>query len=290
MYRDSDSHVFTPFSVTFSDASIYDDSIDPERDLICMSSNYVPETLPSHPFIFTSDIYKLNMLPKNIMRTVSDNAVNNPIHMSDWNHTQFTSSQQKDFITRYFPEKINMYKKYTYDRERTHLFIYLWLYLNGGIYIDSEYELNKSLEPILDESADLYFVYDEDRYISPKFLASRPFSTFWLDVIDIMKKRQKSRYSSNEIQIDKNSGRSLLTDVLDETLHKYIIIPRPELYPYTECDTVYDKNSYLVPSNRNKNVVTYISCRTGNSTEVVYITGAVTFVIIIMVVIALITN
>jgi len=74
------------------------------------------------------------------MKTTTSNSLNGNImnsilyHMPDWKYYEFNPIQQKDFISNYFPNKLNLYNKYRYDKERLYLFIYLWMYMNGGIY------------------------------------------------------------------------------------------------------------------------------------------------------------
>lgn len=309
--------------VTFSDFSLNREEIDgtssPSEttvvyDFICTSNennNVTPsqnfDPLPLYPYSFNPDIYKQSTLsiPRNILRTIPDNQslkfkdISVRYHMPHWNYVEFTSDEQKEFIKKYFPERLGLYKKYTREEERTQLFIYLWMYMNGGIYLSSDYELLKSLEPLIDStnkndtglsSVDLYFMYDPERYISTRFFASQPFCGFWIDLVNLMEKRKKYKYTTIQEEIDRNSGRGLLTDVVDETRYKFEIIPRSELDPYTPCDTNYNKDSYLIPIVDDKNFMTYVSCQTGTSTEMLHITIAIIFIILIMVIIALITK
>ncbi|CAH6418167.1 Glycosyltransferase [uncultured virus] len=226
-------------------------------------------------------------------------------HMPNWNYVEFNMNQQKDFIGKHFPERLALYKNYLHNEQRVHLFTYLWLYMNGGVYISQDYELLKTIEPVLIKvtdishhsldnqnmnQVDLYFMFDEERYISPKFLVSQPFCGFWIEAVDLMEKRKKHKYPQIREEIDRNSGRGLLTDVLEETQFKYEIIPRSQLDPYGPCETKYDKDSYLRPVSRDLNFMTYMKCQTGSTDELIYIAGSIIFVIAIMVLIALITQ
>ena len=267
---------------------------DPQRD------QRFQESLPSYPYTFNPDIYKRSSfsIPHNILRTVprahskTAKDISVQYHMPHWNYVEFDHTEQRKFIGRYFPERLELYKKYTREEEQTYLFVYLWLYMNGGVYIHPDYELLKSLESILDAtpSADLYFTFDQDRYISPRFLASQPFCQFWIDAVNLMEKRKKYKYIIASEEIDRNTGRGLLTDIVDESRYRFEMIPRSQLDPYTSCDTDYNKDTYLCPSKRNRDFMTYVSCQTGTETEMLYITGAVVLIIIIMFIIALITN
>lgn len=260
----------------------------------------VVEPVPLSPYTFNPDIYHDSMLslPRNIMRTIPQarskkaQDISAQYHMPHWKYSEFTPSQQQEFIARYFPDRMGLYKKYTHEQERTHLFIYLWMYMNGGVYIGPAYEVLKALDSILEDAppADLYFTLDSERYISSEFFASQPFCEFWLELVDLMEKRIKYKYPLVRDEIDRNTGRGLLTDVSEETFHKFEIIPRTQLDPYGTCDTEYNKDSYLCPSNRDRDFMTYVSCQTGSSAEVLYATGIVILILSLMFIIALITN
>lgn len=314
----SPSGELQPLLVTFSEIPLVEYDTYFEGDLICTNSpesfnNNINVSMPSdlnifsslplHPYTFNHDIYRSSTLsiPHNILRIIPEtkSKISNDIsvlyHMPHWKYFEFTTSQQKNFISKYFPERMGLYKTYTLEEEKNHLFIYLWLYMNGGVYIGPEYELLKSIESLLDDAtdsnpSDLYFMFDEERYISPKFLASQPFCDFWIEAVNLMDKRKNYKYPLIQNEIDRNTGRGLLTDVLNETRHRFEIIPRSQLDPYGPCDTTYDKDTYLCPTQRTQTFMTYVSCQTGSSTEMLYITGAVILIISIMIIIALITN
>ena len=270
---------------------------------ICLSDELVSspyddkESLPLYPYIFNPDIYQPSPLniPRNIVQPTNNKLeLNSKIVnlMPHWNYYKFKPSEQEKFISKNFPERIKLYHHYKHYEQRHNLFIYLWLYVNGGLYISPNYEVIKPLDDILDSSniADLYFMFDHERYISSNFFASQPFCGFWLDVVNLMESRKNNHYSQLQDQIDLTTGRVLLTDVINETHYKYEILPRSLLDPYTPCDTTYDKDSYLKPISNNINFMTYMKCQTGSTDELLYITAAIIFVIIIMFIIAIITK
>lgn len=230
------------------------------------------------------------MIPKHILYLGKKKV--KQLYMTEYKSVFFDDKEKRDFIKKYFPDSLSLYRSYKNKISRDHLFIYLWLYMNGGIYIDESYEINKSLDPIFNDlpESDLYFMYDEDRYISHKFFICHAFSEFWIKVVNLMKSRQNNKYSSFQEQIDKTSGRSLLTDALEGYSDRYHIIPRTILDPYSYCDMVYDKNGYLKPTNTKNNILKYVKCQTGSTDEMVYIGIVSIFIIIIMVIIALITR
>lgn len=209
-------------------------------------------------------------------------------HMPQWKYYNFDIKEQENFIMKYFPDRSILYNYYKHKEQRENMFVYLWIYMHGGIYISSDYEITRSLEPILNlmDHMDLYFIKDEDRYISVKFVISKPFCHFWIEVLDEMEKRKNNNYFRSKDEIDKNTGRSLLTDMVDMTGSRYGIIPRHFLNPYDSCDTEYNKDSFLRPVTTSQNIMTYMKCKTGSSEEVIYVVGTMFFLLLLIFLIA----
>jgi hypothetical protein len=249
--------------------------------------------LPLYPYGFNPNLYQDQQnigftIPRNILRVIPESHVEKahdisvPYYMPRWKYFEFTPSQQREFIKQKFSDRMSLYRECSSEDEQTILFICLWLYVNGGIYIGPTYELLKSLESILDNipSSELYFTLDAERYISPEFLGTQPFCKFWLEVIELMDTK-----STKHTEI-----RQLLTEASESTSCHFEMISRPQLNPYNACDTEYTKDSYLCPINRDRDFIGQMVCKTGIGREVLYITGAIMLLIALMIVLALVTN
>lgn len=306
--NDVENYSFESFNslITFSESVIYGPSTHSDTSNICVQD----QPISLYPYIFneildenntnpydnnllgyTSD-FSYNEIPRNIFHENS----NKNFDISGWIYIDYDEDQRKLFVDKHFPDKLSLYNDYKYDEQRRHLFSYLWLYLNGGVYISKNYELLKSFEPILVNQADLYFTFDEDRFVSPNFLISKPFCNFWYEVFDLMTKR-KYIY-----EIDYSSGRKLLTDALEISLaknieFKYNIISRMQLCPYNSCNARADINSdfeidnpYLVPISESPNIMKYIKCQTGATNETIYISGVLLLICFAIIIIVLLFN
>lgn len=263
--------------VTFSDVNFSTSLVD--EPTISIKQPVIEDThIPLHSFSFNPDIYGDSMLslPKNILRLIPQEKrlkdISVPYHMPHWKLHEFSPSQQRDFIVRYFPDYIELYNKQS--QEQAHLFVYLWMYMNGGIYIGPEYELTKSLDLIFNNVpySDLYFMFDSKTHVSTEFFASQPFCNFWMEAIDHIEKQTNA-----------------FEHILRSTQYKFEIISRDKLDPYDVCDTDV-KDAYLFPSNRKQNIMTYMSCQTGSTTEELYLAGAAILIIVLIFIIALITR
>ena len=107
-------------------------------------------------------------------------------HMPDWKYLLLTDEMMDTFVKKYFPdfhEKI--YTKFPYHIQRCDSFRYMWLYINGGIYIDLDFELKDSLAKLLekydDGTADAFFTPsgNNNHWYTNSFLASKPKSPIW---------------------------------------------------------------------------------------------------------------
>lgn len=267
----------------------YDSSVtfaDLPDSLIC-DSEPISDNTPL--YTFNHDIYGMVSIPRNILRPVPNKKgsrvkdISVPYHMPDWKYSEFTPSEQEEFMTKFFPNRMTLYKKISNDKERIMLFVYLWMYKNGGVYISSNYEVIKSLDSLFVTVSDLYFTFDQDRYISSDFFASQPFCEFWMELVDVIANRHKN----NPRDI---SSRTLLTKISETTHYKLEIIPRAKLDPYTPCDVEYNKESYLCPYNRDQSFATYMSCQTGTTNEELYLATAIIVILVLMFIITLMTK
>ena len=122
--------------------------------------------LSQYPYGFNPDLtldpLNLNMkevydgsLPRHILRLNSGEFS----YLDNWNIINVNKSQRHNFISKYFPDRINLYDSYKHEEERDNLFVYLWLYMNGGVYVSSLYEIIKPLDDVLSNKSDLYFIH-----------------------------------------------------------------------------------------------------------------------------------
>lgn len=284
--------LFSPYDSigAFTELSILDEiSEENVIDDICINTQ-----IPLYPYTFKKDLYKSNnfIIPRHVFQIQSKGSERSKIsinlNMPNWKYFIFSGSEQQEFISKFFPEKISMYRSYAYKEQKDNLFIYLWLYMNGGVYIASDYQLMKPLDSLLDGmGSGLYFTYDKEKHISTKFFASAPFCDIWLKIINKMEKLKNIPRSTIREEIDKNTGRGLLRDLVNNSSYEYEILPH--LYPYSECETIFDEDSYFNPSS-DQDIMTYMKCKTNSNDEMIYVAVAVIFAVVMLIIIAMISN
>lgn len=277
------------------DLTAVDDGYDFSKEYMDydFKGEHIGYDVPQKPNVSANDS-KWAYIPKNILQIrhkgtskKSGNSIRQ--YMPNWNYILFDRSSQKEFIRKYFPSNLSQYKAYKNQECKDLYFVYMYLYIHGGIYIDSTYELTKSLESLFDSfpSSDLYFFHDMDRYISHKFIACQAFCDFWLQLLSSSKMRTLStQQPTNEavLSIDYQIGRDLLTYQVSVYTEPYTIIPRDLIDPYTYCDTQFTKNSYLRPIPTSNTMYKYVKCRTGSSDEMLYTSILCIFIVILLIV------
>ena len=66
--------------------------------------------------------------------------------MPDWEHVLMTDDDNRKFIQEYFPQYLTTFDEFEYGIQRADFIRYAWLYINGGLYLDLDYELVEPLE------------------------------------------------------------------------------------------------------------------------------------------------
>lgn len=236
----------------------------PYDDLICY--NDLHNDITTYSYRFEPDV-KLNTyvnIPRNILylREQQLNDKHNLSFSDDWTYYYYSNHQQYDFVAQYFPNMLNLF-----DLHGEIAFIYLWLYLNGGIYISSEYEIEKSLGEIVDNLpyADIYIMKDNNGNFTNKIYASHPQCGFWLD----------------------NIGKEITTDSLKDYL--YQVLPKSILEPYSPYNITTKNNStnqYIKHVNIGNTLMGYVQSKTSTNNTEIYMVAIIIVLIIIMGIIA----
>lgn len=199
-------------------------------------------------------------IPKLIMQTwktkdVPDKWAESPRsikeHMPDWGYILMTDEDNRQFVERHFPDFLSYYDGFKYNIQRADAIRYMWLYMNGGIYIDLDTKLNKSLEPLFEGSPGSGIFLVGTRNVSRKltnmFMASVPGHPVWLACIEEMKKPSKWwMISTSEVLM--TTGPLMLTKVVEDYNFSYNRLPFNVLGTNNNhCFSKPDPNAYITP-------------------------------------------
>ena len=90
-----------------------------------------------HSFMQT---WKTRNIPHQWKISPSSIKKNIPKH---WNYVLMTDRDNRDFVKKYFPSFLSYYESFPYNIQRADAIRYMWLYVNGGIYMDLDFYLKR---------------------------------------------------------------------------------------------------------------------------------------------------
>lgn len=127
-----------------------------------------------------------NNIYNNIVTVITDSMYINDIK----NLKEYTMTN----AIKYICKEGNTNKKYIpQDRDNKILcFAALWLYKNGGVYIDQKTKINKYIYNNMKKNTDFVLFIDKNKKINKNIIISKPGCNYWLDVYnEIMNNPQK---------------------------------------------------------------------------------------------------
>lgn len=175
-------------------------------------------------------------------------------HMPAWDYTLLSDEDCLNFVKDYFPRYIDLYESCKYQIQKADIIRYMWLYHHGGMYMDADYEIIKPLDSLFYTDSELYLIKSPNfgSSYTNSFMASKARCSFWLDVLEEVNKRSKSREfwaKGKHLEVMMTTGPGMLSEVIKKTRHIYTIIPTNLINPKGICqhNTGKDDRYYLHP-------------------------------------------
>lgn len=169
-------------------------------------------------------------------------------YMPDWKYVLMTDDMNRDFIQKHFPDFLSYYDAFPYNIQRADAIRYCWLYINGGLYLDCDFELQASIDELFIEDSDLFLLASSNNpnVITNGFMASRPKNKLWLDMIEEMKKPPGIYNIERHILVMYTTGPMAFNKVVKKSGLSYVLLPSSKINPCTICDKVCNKPDVLV--------------------------------------------
>jgi mannosyltransferase OCH1-like enzyme len=191
--------------------------------------------------VFTSSI------PKIIMQTwkttqVPDHWKTSPesvkTYMPDWKYVLMTDETNRQFVQDNFPDFLNTYDNFEYPIQRADAIRYMWLYINGGVYMDLDFELTKPLDPLFQSNNEVYLAFSANvgSVFTNAFMASKPRSNFWLEVLDEMTKPVEWYHVGKHLKVMNSTGPLMLTRVARKSDIVFGVIQSGQIAPCSVCE------------------------------------------------------
>lgn len=165
-------------------------------------------------------------------------------HCPNWKYRLVDDQENLDFVKENFPQYLSLYQSFDREIYRVDMIRYLRLYYHGGVYMDLDLKLTRSLDQLLKGDHDLYLVRTPNlNGYTNSFMASKQGCPFWLRCIEEIKKRSQNRpwYILGDLKVIWTTGPDMITKVAQEYNHPFVTIPYLLGHPCTICDHYLDR-------------------------------------------------
>ena len=148
-----------------------------------------------------------------------------------WTYVLLSNQDRRDFVTKYFPEYLDVFNSLEHKVQEADMVRYMWLYVHGGVYMDLDYEVLKPLDDLFVYDADLYLIHSNNpgSSITNSFMASKPRCKFWLEVLEELADRVRNGREwwakGKHLQVMMTTGPGMVQKVLNETQTPYMVLP-----------------------------------------------------------------
>jgi mannosyltransferase OCH1-like enzyme len=157
--------------------------------------------------------------------------VNNPsMKYYCWNYENC-----EKLIKNFYPQHLEMYKKYHYMIQKCDAIRYFILDRYGGMYVDMDYECIQSFDLVFEKyKGDFYLVetpnkLGSDIHISNSLMYSKPNHIFWKKLfIELEKSQEVPIYYGKHLTVMFSTGPSIVNRVFN----KYKFLYKLEYFPY----------------------------------------------------------
>lgn len=169
-------------------------------------------------------------------------------HMPNYEYHLMTDEDNRNFVIKYFRQYLAQYDGYKYPIQRADLIRYMWMYINGGLYMDLDDELNEDMDTMFDYF-DLFFIQSSNVGFSltNSLMASRAGHPIWLEILEESTKPLPCWCVGKHLEVMWSTGPGLVNRVVQASHYPYVVLPRNKINPYSICDTQYNKKSMITP-------------------------------------------
>ena len=169
-------------------------------------------------------------------------------YMVGWKYILMTDEMNREFVEGYFPSFLSYYDGFPYPIQRADAIRYCWLYINGGIYLDCDFELLGPLDELFLEDNELFLLASSNtpKVITNGFIAAKPGNKVFLDMLEEMKKAPGLYSMERHLLVMNSTGPLAFNRVVRRNNIPFKQLPSEKLNPYTLCEKEYNKPNTLM--------------------------------------------
>lgn len=162
-------------------------------------------------------------------------------YMPKWKYVFMNDADNLDFVVKHFPQLETWFKNLKFGIQRADVIRYMWLYVNGGIYMDLDIELVTSLEPLFENMSMSTWLVKAPRNLLGHYtnflMASAKHNPFWIDVLkECTKPLEWWVYLPHHI-ISQQTGISALNRAIQNWKLPIATLPFHNLVPCDYCSS-----------------------------------------------------
>lgn len=149
--------------------------------------------------------------------------------MPDWQYVLLTDADNLTFVKEHFPDFVKTFTGFEYDIQRADAIRYMWLYVNGGIYLDLDILPIKSFNDLLNPQQknkdgkfpNLYVVRSSivNGTYTNAFMAAEPRLTVMLDCLKLMKAGNSWWHCGKHLKVINLTGPNMYTAAIQSHLN-----------------------------------------------------------------------
>lgn len=137
--------------------------------------------------------------------------------MPDWDYHLMTDADNLTFVKRYFPDFLTTFTQFEYDIQRADAIRYMWLYVHGGVYLDLDIRILKSLDGLFKVNYDLYVVKSKivGNIYTNAFMAAKPRLSVTLRCLEMMKAGNSWWHLGKHLKVINLTGPHMWTQAIE---------------------------------------------------------------------------
>ena len=169
-------------------------------------------------------------------------------YMPDWEYVLMTDTMNHAFIEEHFPDFLPYFDAFPYPIQRADAIRYAWLYVNGGLYLDCDFELLAPLDELFIEDHNLFLLASSNtpNVITNGFIAAKPKNPIFLAMMEEMKQSPGLAAFERHLLVMNTTGPLAFNRVVKRLQVPYKLLPSAQINPYTICDHEYNKPNTLL--------------------------------------------
>ena len=159
-------------------------------------------------------------------------------HLPGWQYVLMTDKDNDNFVKNHFPQLLAWFRGLKYPIQRADVIRYLYLFVNGGLYIDLDIELIASPSELFENGGNLFLLKAPRNFAGHYtnfFMASSKNNPFWMLVIEECLKPVEWWAILPHHVISQQTGLGALTRAANSWAHAIAILPQNSLVPCDYC-------------------------------------------------------